>query len=70
VFAFTLAKGFEILHLDYSPIRGPEGNIEYLMHLQKTDIPSEDFNGAEVVAGQFKELIDSTVAAAHKKLDI
>jgi 23S rRNA (cytidine1920-2'-O)/16S rRNA (cytidine1409-2'-O)-methyltransferase len=70
VFAFTLAKGFEILHLDYSPIRGPEGNIEYLMHLQKTDIPSEDFDGAEVVAGQFKELIDSTVAAAHKKLDI
>lgn len=25
--------GFLVLHLDYSPIRGPEGNIEYLAHL-------------------------------------
>ncbi len=27
--------GFDILHLEYSPIKGPEGNIEYLVHLQK-----------------------------------
>ena len=27
--------GFDILHLDFSPIKGPEGNIEYLVHLQK-----------------------------------
>lgn len=27
--------GFEILNIDYSPIRGPEGNIEYLIHLRK-----------------------------------
>ena len=27
--------GFEILGLDYSPIRGPEGNIEYLMYIRK-----------------------------------
>ena len=27
--------GFHILHLEYSPIKGPEGNIEYLVHLQK-----------------------------------
>jgi 23S rRNA (cytidine1920-2'-O)/16S rRNA (cytidine1409-2'-O)-methyltransferase len=25
-----------ILKLDYSPIKGPEGNIEYLLHLKKT----------------------------------
>lgn len=25
--------GYSVLHLDYSPIRGPEGNIEYLAHL-------------------------------------
>lgn len=25
--------GFEVLHVDYSPIKGPEGNIEYLVHL-------------------------------------
>lgn len=27
--------GFSILHLDFSPIKGPEGNIEYLLHLRK-----------------------------------
>ncbi|MBO5460653.1 MAG: TlyA family RNA methyltransferase [Ruminococcus sp.] len=27
--------GFDILNLDYSPIKGPEGNIEYLIHLKK-----------------------------------
>lgn len=27
--------GFDVLHLDFSPVRGPEGNIEYLLHLQK-----------------------------------
>lgn len=34
--------GFEVLHLDYSPIKGPEGNIEYLVHIRKKDvIPQE-----------------------------
>ncbi len=27
--------GFDILHLEFSPIKGPEGNIEYLVHLSK-----------------------------------
>ena len=27
--------GFDLLHLEFSPIKGPEGNIEYLMHIQK-----------------------------------
>ena len=27
--------GFEILGLDHSPIKGPEGNIEYLLYLGK-----------------------------------
>ena len=33
--------GFEVLHLEYSPIRGPEGNIEYLVHLRKDREPEE-----------------------------
>ena len=32
---FADLLGFEILHLDFSPIKGPEGNIEYLVHLRK-----------------------------------
>jgi 23S rRNA (cytidine1920-2'-O)/16S rRNA (cytidine1409-2'-O)-methyltransferase len=32
--------GFEVLHLEHSPIKGPEGNIEYLLHIRKKeDIP-------------------------------
>ena len=31
----ALATGFEILGIDFSPIRGPEGNIEYLLYLKK-----------------------------------
>ncbi len=27
--------GFSVLNLDYSPIKGPEGNIEYLIHILK-----------------------------------
>ncbi len=32
---FVDIAGFEVLHLDYSPIKGPEGNIEYLVHISK-----------------------------------
>lgn len=39
VFEFTLAAGFEIVGLDFSPIKGPQGNIEYLMYIKLTDKP-------------------------------
>ncbi len=35
VIAFAAENGFQPVHLDFSPIKGPEGNIEYLLHLQK-----------------------------------
>ena len=34
--------GFRILHLEYSPIRGPEGNIEYLIHIRKESEPEDE----------------------------
>ena len=34
--------GYSVLHLEYSPIRGPEGNIEYLLHLEKREGVSEE----------------------------
>ena len=37
VLSYAVSIGFQVLNLDYSPIKGPEGNIEYLAHLQKTD---------------------------------
>ena len=36
---FALENGFDVKNLDFSPIKGPEGNIEYLIHLRKSDDP-------------------------------
>ena len=36
---FCLNNGFDVLGLDYSPIKGPQGNIEYLIHIRKSDEP-------------------------------
>ncbi len=36
VFDFTRGVGFKIRGLDFSPIKGPEGNIEYLMYISKS----------------------------------
>lgn len=33
--------GFEVINLEYSPIKGPEGNIEYLMHIRKDSLRSD-----------------------------
>ena len=67
--AFTLEKGFAILNLDYSPIRGPEGNIEYLMHIQKAETVPADFDAKSVVAAAYLDKITETVAKAHKALE-
>lgn len=37
---FVLHNGFSILGLTFSPVKGPEGNIEYLLYLKKTETPS------------------------------
>lgn len=69
VFAFTLAEGFEILNLDFSPIRGPEGNIEYLMHLLRTEQPIEHLDVEHIVQENFADRIAEIVAQAHNVLD-
>ena len=32
-----ISNNFKLLGLDFSPVKGPEGNIEYLCHIQKSD---------------------------------
>ncbi len=58
----AMKAGFGVRGLDYSPIRGPEGNIEYLIHLQKG--MTERNAGMET-----DELIKRVVEAAHGELD-
>lgn len=69
VLAFTLTKGFGLLHLDFSPIRGPEGNIEYLMHLVKKEPVAAAFDAVDFVRNHYADEIDEIVASAHKTLD-
>ena len=59
VILFAQSIGFGVLHLDYSPIKGPEGNIEYLVHLKK-NAQTENEEPIDVHA---------VVAAAHGDLD-
>lgn len=44
---FVLNNGFSVLNLDFSPIRGPQGNIEYLIFIQKSDI-AENFSKIKI----------------------
>lgn len=53
--------GFEVLGLDYSPIRGPEGNIEYLIHLKKEREPEEAVRG--LTEQEAESALAETVAA-------
>ena len=59
VLGFAKENGFQVLNLEYSPIKGPEGNIEYLMHIEKTNAVSAE-EGIDAAA---------IVEAAHGELD-
>ena len=60
VTAYAQSISFAPCHLEFSPIKGPEGNIEYLLHLKK--LPE----GEHCEEVPFK--IDEVVEAAHKEL--
>ena len=55
---FCLNNGFDVLGLDYSPIKGPQGNIECLIHIRKSDNPElkTDVTAARVVEDSHIEL--------------
>lgn len=46
---FVPTVGFTTLGLDYSPIKGPEGNIEYLAYLRKGSYPAAELNPVQIV---------------------
>ena len=57
---FAVETGFSILNLDYSPIKGPEGNIEYLIHLKNSN-EGYTFNEED-----YKEKVIKVVEDSHK----
>ena len=52
--------GFCVLGLDFSPVKGPEGNIEYLLYIQKKDEEDGSFNDG---------FVEAVVRQAHDQLD-
>ena len=44
IVGFALNNGFSVHGLDFSPVKGPQGNIEYLVLLQKADETVNDSN--------------------------
>lgn len=61
VLDYAMSIGFDVAGLDYSPIKGPEGNIEYLAYLKKT--------GKEQGEMICEADIDHTVSESHKILN-
>ena len=49
---FAFDTGFSVVGLDFSPIKGPEGNIEYLMYLRKEQ------NNINAVKGKESEVAE------------
>ena len=59
VMDYAMSIGFDLCALDFSPIRGPEGNIEYLIHLKKCGNGQGEDRGLEpelTVARSFESL--------------
>lgn len=60
VIRFAVNIGFEILNLEFSPIKGPEGNIEYLLYLQNhgdgQTYPEYQVNPAQVAEAAHQSL--------------
>lgn len=55
-FAYAGENGFFVRELEFSPVKGPEGNIEYLYHLVKSGDVDSDID------------IEAVVNTAHEKL--
>ena len=55
---FAVQNGFSAVGLDFSPIKGPEGNIEFLMHVRKCVQPE----------GLPQRTIEAVVSKAHESL--
>jgi len=64
---YAASIGFDCLDLDFSPIKGPEGNIEYLLYLRKK-IYSDELGGYPIGTTVSSQIVEKTVHEAHKSL--
>ncbi len=62
VYEICRERGFSVLSLSFSPIRGPEGNIEYLIELEKSE-------ALGISRENFSDLTEEITKEAHKEFD-
>ena len=60
IIAYAGDISFEVKNLEFSPIKGPEGNIEYLLHIKK--LPEGRYGEDAAVD------VGKVVENAHKEL--
>ena len=79
IITYAVAIGFDVIGLSFSPIKGPEGNIEYLLYIEKntemTDTECEvseekTAEAADIYEEKYAVLSEEIVEKAHQKLDI
>ncbi|MBE5860492.1 MAG: TlyA family RNA methyltransferase [Butyrivibrio sp.] len=59
VIDFADLIGFNVLNLEFSPVRGPEGNIEYLVYIKKDESRNSEVENIDEATGEklLKEII-------------
>ena len=57
IIRFAADAGYGVRGLSFSPITGPKGNIEFLLHLQKTEAPEQAVD---------PEMVERIVQQAHR----
>jgi 23S rRNA (cytidine1920-2'-O)/16S rRNA (cytidine1409-2'-O)-methyltransferase len=72
IMVYVLSEGFSIIDLSYSPIKGPEGNIEYLLYIEKKTGSIESINpgkAKEIFKSRYMQLAADITGQAHNSLD-
>ena len=64
IISYAGSLGFTICGLDFSPIRGPEGNIEYLLYIKKDN---QEFGGiSQVQEEEIRQIVEEAQEHAVK----
>lgn len=56
VLAFAPTIGLSVMGLDFSPIKGPEGNIEYICHMKNAALDAPEIDVGAIVAASHEAL--------------
>lgn len=61
ILQFAFESGYSVLNLDFSPVKGPEGNIEYLMYIKKEKNPVFLIENSDFIVKKSHSVLNSRV---------